>query len=146
MWNDFKAFLMRGNVLDLAVAVIVGAAFGQVVSGLVNDVIMPPIGLIIGRINFSSLYWNLSSTAYPSLAKAQAAGAPVIAYGLFINAVITFLIVAAVVFLIVRQVKRMQRPAPAAAPTTKPCPFCQLDIPLQATRCPNCTSELEKTS
>lgn len=145
MWNDFKAFLMRGNVLDLAVAVIVGAAFGQVVSGLVNDVIMPPIGLLIGRINFSNLYWNLSSVHYPTLAKAQAAGAPVIAYGLFLNAVLTFLIVAAVIFLIVRQVNRFRKPA-AAAPATKTCPYCQLTIPLQATRCPNCTSALAESS
>ena len=136
---------MRGNVLDLAVAVIVGAAFGQVVSGLVNDVIMPPIGLLIGRINFSNLYWNLSSVHYPTLAKAQAAGAPVIAYGLFLNAVLTFLIVAAVIFLIVRQVNRFRKPA-AAAPATKTCPYCQLNIPLQATRCPNCTSALAESS
>jgi large conductance mechanosensitive channel len=141
MWRDFKAFIARGNVLQLAVAFIVGAAFNQVVSGLVNDLIMPPVGLIVGRVDFSNLYWNLSSARYPTLAKAQAAGAPIIAYGSFINTLLTFLIVAAAMFLLVRLAERLQRPAAAPA-TTKLCPFCQLDIPLAATRCPYCTSSL----
>lgn len=146
MWSDFKAFLMRGNVLQLAVAFIIGGAFSQVIAGLVNDVIMPPIGLLLGRVNFSDLYWNLSSTHYPTLARAQAAGAPVIAYGLFVNTIIAFVIVAFAVFMMVRQVQRLERPAPAAAPASKACPFCQLAIPVAATRCPNCTSELPALS
>jgi large conductance mechanosensitive channel len=146
MWSDFKAFLMRGNVLQLAVAFIMGSAFSLVVAGLVNDVIMPPIGLLLGRVNFTELFWNLSSTHYATLAKAQAAGAPVIAYGLFVNTVIVFIIVAFVVFLLVRQVQRMERPAPGTPPTTKTCSFCQMPIPIAATRCPNCTSELPATS
>ncbi|KPV40779.1 large conductance mechanosensitive channel protein MscL [Alicyclobacillus ferrooxydans] len=143
MFQEFKKFIMRGNVLDLAVAVIIGAAFNQIVTSLVNDIIMPPIGLILGRVNFTNLFINLSRKHYATLAQAKAAGAPTINYGSFINTVINFLIVAFVVFLVVRQFNRFKKPAPVVAPTTKKCTFCITDIPIEATRCPNCTSHLE---
>ena len=145
MWNDFKAFIMRGNVVDLAVAVIIGAAFGAVVKSLVDDVVMPPIGLAVGNIDFSNLYILLKDGAkvappYASLADAKAAGAVTVNYGAFLNTVITFTIVALSVFVMLRLVNRMYaKPAPAA-PNTKPCPHCTLAIPLAATRCPNCTA------
>jgi large conductance mechanosensitive channel len=142
MLKEFKEFAMRGNVLDMAVGIIIGAAFGRIVTSLVNDVIMPPIGLLLGRVDFSSLFLNISGTSYPTLAAAKAAGAATINYGTFLNTVIDFVIVAFVIFLIVRQVNRWQKPALAAAPTTKECPYCHMSIPLQATRCPNCTSEI----
>jgi large conductance mechanosensitive channel len=143
MWNDFKTFIARGNVMDLAIGIIIGSAFGQVVSTLVNNIVMPPIGLFLGRVDFSSLYINLSPHRYASLTAAQAAGAPVIAYGLFINTLIDFFIVAAVVFLAVRWINSLQRPKPAAAATTKTCPYCVSVIALQASRCPACTSQLD---
>jgi large conductance mechanosensitive channel len=142
MLKEFKEFAMRGNVLDMAVGIIIGAAFGRIVTSLVNDVIMPPIGLLLGRVDFSSLFLNISGRSYPTLAAAKAAGAATINYGTFLNTVIDFVIVAFVIFLIVRQVNRWQKPAPAVAPTTKECPYCHMSIPLQATRCPNCTSEI----
>jgi large conductance mechanosensitive channel len=144
MLEEFRKFVMRGNVIDLAVGFIMGAAFSKIVSSLVNDIIMPPIGLVLGRVDFSNLYLNLSSVAYPSLAEAKKAGAPTINYGLFINSVFEFLIVALALFLLIQQVNRlMTKPAPApAAPTTKDCPFCFSAIPLKATRCPNCTSQV----
>jgi large conductance mechanosensitive channel len=148
MFKEFKEFINRGSVLDLAVGIIIGAAFTGIVNSLVKDVIMPPIGLILGQIDFSSLYINLSAESYGSLAAAQEAGAPTINYGMFINAVINFLIVAFVVFLIVRAFNRMKRkeePAPAA-PTTKECPYCLSSVAIKATRCPNCTSQLEATA
>jgi large conductance mechanosensitive channel len=132
---------MRGNLLELAVAFILGIAFGRVVTSLVNDVIMPPIGLVLGGVDFSNLFINLSKTPYATLAEAQAAGAPTINYGVFVLTVLDFLIVAFVVFMLVRAVNRMQRPRPVA-PTTKECPYCLSIIPLRATRCPHCTSEL----
>jgi len=141
MLREFKAFVMRGNLLELAVAFILGVAFGRVVTSLVNDVIMPPIGLVLGGVDFSNLFVNLSKTPYATLAEAQAAGAPTLNYGLFILTVLDFVIVAFVVFMLVRAVNRMQRPKPAA-PTTKDCPYCLSIIPLKATRCPHCTSEL----
>jgi large conductance mechanosensitive channel len=146
MLKEFKTFVMRGNVLDLAVAVIVGGVFGKIVSSLVNDVLMPPIGLIVGKVDFSSLYLNLSSDTYASLAEAQKAGAPIIKYGLFINTVIDFLIVSFVIFLVVRLANRLQRQEAAAAPatpTTKECPYCLSTIPLKATRCGYCTSDIK---
>jgi large conductance mechanosensitive channel len=146
MFKEFKTFIMRGNVLDLAVAVIIGGVFGKIVSSLVNDLIMPPIGLAVGQVDFSSLYLNLSANTYASLAEAQKAGAPVIKYGLFINTVIDFLIVSFVIFFVVRLANRLQRQQPAeapAAPTTKECPFCLSVIPLKATRCSHCTSEMK---
>lgn len=142
MLKEFKEFAMRGNVLDMAVGIIIGAAFGKIVTSLVNDVLMPPIGLILGKVDFSSLFLNISGTSYPTLAAAKAAGAATINYGTFINNVIDFLIVAFVIFLLVRQVNRWNKPAPAPASPTKDCPYCASSIPLKATRCPLCTSEL----
>ena len=150
MWKDFRAFLMRGNVLELAVAFIIGAAFSSIVKSLVDDVIMPPIGLALGNVDFSNLFAILKSgpnspPPYASLAEAKAAGAVTLNYGVFINQVITFFIVALAVFLIIRAVNRLQGPAPATAPTTKPCDFCKLEIPLNASRCPHCTSQFTPT-
>ena len=145
MWKDFEAFIKKGNVLDLAVAVIVGGAFGAIVTSLVNDVIMPPIGLLAGHIDFKDLFVSLNGQTYASLADAKKAAAPVIAYGQFVNTVINFLIVAFVVFLVVRMVSKLNKPAPepaSATPTTKDCPFCCTAIPIPAKRCPNCTSQL----
>jgi large conductance mechanosensitive channel len=144
MLEEFKKFIMRGSVLDLAVGVIIGGAFGKIVSSLVNDVIMPPIGLLLGRVNFANLFINLSGKPYDSLAAAKEAGAATINYGLFINTIIEFLIVALVLFVIIKQANRLQakKEAVPAAPTTKECPFCFTTIPVQAKRCPNCTSQL----
>ncbi len=142
MFKEFKEFAMKGNVLDLAIAVIMGTAFGAIIKSLVDDVIMPPIGLLLGNINFADLFINLSGKAYPSLKAAQDAGAATVNYGLFLNTVINFIIVAFVMFLFVRQINRMkQEPAPAA-PTSKECKYCLSTIPVKATRCPNCTSQL----
>jgi large conductance mechanosensitive channel len=142
MLKEFKAFAMRGNVMDMAVGIIIGAAFGRIITSLVTDVLMPPLGLALGKVDFSSLFLNISGTPYPTLAAAKAAGAATINYGLFINSIIDFLIVAFVIFLIVRMINRWDKPEPAAAPATKDCPFCFSAIPVKATRCPNCTSEL----
>ncbi|MFZ0523635.1 MAG: large conductance mechanosensitive channel protein MscL [Candidatus Acidiferrales bacterium] len=142
MLKEFKEFAMKGNVMDLAVGFILGAAFGKIVTSLVSDIIMPPIGLILGKVDFSSLFLNLSGKSYSSLSEAKAAGAATLNYGVFINNVVDFLIVAFAVFLLVRVVNRWNKPAPAAAPTTKDCPYCVSKIPLQATRCPNCTSPI----
>jgi large conductance mechanosensitive channel len=144
MLKDFKEFVMRGNVLDLAVAVIIGAAFGAIVTSMVNDIVMPPVGLLLGRVDFKDLFVSLNGQPYPTLAAAKAAAAPVIAYGQFLNTVINFLIIAFVIFVVVRQASRLQRkPAEApAAPTTKDCVFCCTPIPIAAKRCPNCTSQL----
>ena len=145
MFKDFRAFVMKGNVLDLAVAVIIGAAFGVIVSSLVKDVIMPPIGLLLGNVDFSGLYVNLSRTAYPSLKAAQDAGAPTINYGVFLNALINFLIIAFAIFMVVRLASRLQpkKAEAPAAPTTKECPYCITRIAVKATRCPNCTSTVK---
>ena len=142
MLRDFKAFVLRGNVLDLAVAVIIGAAFGAIVTSLVNDIIMPPIGLILGHVDFKDLFLSLNGQSYPTLAAAKAASAPVIAYGQFLNTVINFLIIAFAIFLLIRAASKFQRPAPTVAPTTKNCSYCYTAIPIQATRCPNCTSQI----
>jgi large conductance mechanosensitive channel len=142
MWNDFRAFVMRGNVVDLAIGVIIGAAFGRIVSSLVSDVIMPPIGLLLGQVDFSSIFITLSPHHYDTIAAAKAAGAPTINIGVFFNAVIDFIIVAFVVFLVMRYVNKMLPKPPPAPATTKDCPYCISAIPLAATRCPNCTSEL----
>jgi large conductance mechanosensitive channel len=142
MLKDFREFVMRGNVMDLAVGVIIGGAFGKIVSSLVSDVIMPPIGLLLNGVDFSNLFVSLNGQAYATLADAQKAGAPTLNYGSFINNVIDFLIVALVIFLLIRAVTRLQKPAPAAAATTKDCPYCFTSIPLKAARCPNCTSQL----
>jgi len=143
MYSEFKTFIMRGNVLDLAVAVVIGAAFGRIVTSFVEDVLMPPIGLALGGVDFSNLFLNLSGTDYPSVAAAKAAGAATLNYGIFFNNIINFLIIALAIFLIIRQINRMQRPAPAAAPTTKDCPYCLSAIPLKATKCAHCTAELK---
>lgn len=140
MWNEFKAFISKGNVIDLAVAFIMATAFAAVIKGLVDWIIMPPIGLLLGGVDFNGLYINLSSTSYPSAAAAMAANAPGIYYGMWINTIITFLIVAFVMFLVVRAYNATQ---PKAAVETKKCPYCVSEIPLGATRCPNCTSQLE---
>ena len=145
MLKEFKEFAVRGNVLDLAIALVIGAAFGKIVTSFVNDVLMPPIGLIIGRMDFKDLFVNLSARAYPSLTQAKAAGAPVIAYGNFLNTVFEFLIVAFAVFLLVRQVNRM-RAKPVPTPPTKECAYCISIIPIAATRCPHCTSELQRAA
>jgi large conductance mechanosensitive channel len=144
MLKEFKEFISRGNVLDLAVGVIIGAAFGKIVTTLVEGVIMPPIGLILGSIDFSSLFFVLDEAkGIPvSLADAKAKGIPVIAYGQFINDIVSFLIVALAVFLLIKQVNRLKRPAPAVAPTMKDCSFCLMTVPLKATRCPHCTSQI----
>jgi large conductance mechanosensitive channel len=144
MWKDLKAFILRGNVLDLAIGIIIGAAFGKVVSSLVNDVIMPPLGLLLGKVDFSSLFINLSGKPLASLAEAKAAGAATINYGAFINGVLDFLIVAVVVFFLVRGFNKLMpnRKDEPATPTTKECPFCLSTVPLKATRCPHCTSQL----
>ena len=142
MLKEFKEFALKGNVVDMAVGIIIGAAFGRIVSSLVNDVLMPPIGKLMGNMDFSSLFLALDGKTYESLAAAKAAGAPTVNYGLFINSVIDFIIVAFVIFLIVKQMNRLKKEAPAAAPTTKECPHCKTQIPLGATRCPNCTSEV----
>jgi len=143
MLNEFKAFAMRGNVVDLAVGVIIGAAFGKIVSSLVNDILMPPLGLILGKVDFSNLFITLGSGHYASIAEAKAAGAPTLNYGLFINNIIDFLIVAFAVFLMVRQINKLQPAPPPPPPTTRPCPYCLSEIPLAATRCPHCTSQVE---
>jgi len=142
MLKEFKEFALRGNVLDLAIAVIMGAAFGPIVNSMVNDIIMPPIGLALHHVDFKDLFFSMTGEHYASLAAAKAAGAPVIAYGNFLNTVVSFLIVAFSVFVLVRQIKRFEKPAVAPAPTTKDCPYCYSAIPLKATRCPNCTSQL----
>jgi large conductance mechanosensitive channel len=143
MIKEFKDFIMRGNVLDLAIAVIIGGAFGKIVTSFVNDIIMPPIGLLLGNVNFADLFIDMSGKGFTSLKAAQDAGAATLNYGLFINTIIDFVIVAFVIFLVVKAVNKMQKPAPAAAPTTKACPYCCTDIPLAATRCPHCTSEIK---
>jgi large conductance mechanosensitive channel len=142
MLKEFKQFAMRGNVLDMAVGFIIGAAFGKIVTSLVNDIIMPPLGLILGKVDFSSLFINISGHSYASLGDAKAHGAATINYGVFINNVIDFLIVAFAVFLLVRYVNRWT--TQPAAPTKRNCPFCATEIPIAATRCPNCTSQIQK--
>lgn len=144
MFKEFKEFAMKGNLLDLAIGFILGGAFGKIVSSFVNDIIMPPLGLLLGKVAFSDLFISLNGESYPSLQAAKDAGAATLNYGLFISTVIDFVIVAFVLFLVVRQVNRMRKPAPAAAtaPTTKACPYCQTEIPIKATRCPHCTSQL----
>jgi large conductance mechanosensitive channel len=143
MWADFKKFVTQGNVLDLAIAVIIGAALTTVVNSLVNDIIMPPIGMLLGGVNFNDLFIVLDGGSYTSLAAAKAAGAATINYGVFINSIIIFLIVALVAFLIVRWASKLfVKPAAPAAVVTKDCPYCFSAIPVKATRCPNCTSQL----
>jgi large conductance mechanosensitive channel len=141
MLREFREFAMKGNVLDMAVGIIIGVAFGKIITSLVNDILMPPIGVLLGKVDFSNLFLNLSGTHYASLADAKVAGAATINYGLFLNTVIDFIIVAFVVFLIVQQFSRFKTKE-AATPNTKECPYCVSNIPIKATRCPQCTSEL----
>ena len=141
MIEEFKKFIMRGNVLDMAIGIIIGAAFGKIVSSFVSDILMPPLGLLIGRIDFSNLFLNLSSTPVATLAEARAAGLPVIAYGSFLNAVIDFLIVSFAIFMLIRQVNRLMPAKPEPKPA-RLCPYCKMEIPEDATRCPHCTSDL----
>jgi len=142
MLKEFKEFAMRGNVLDMAVGIIIGGAFGKIITSLVNDIIMPPIGLLLGKVNFADLYFSLDGKSYASLAAAKAAGAPTLNYGMFVNTILDFLIVAFAIFLLIRQMNRLMPAAPPAPPSTKDCSFCASPIPLKATRCPNCTSQL----
>jgi len=143
MVKEFKEFIMRGNVVDMAVGIIIGAAFGKIVTSFVNDILMPPIGLLLGKMDFSNLFIDLSGQHYPTVAAAKAAGAATLNYGIFFNTALDFIIIAFAIFLLIRQVNRMKRPAPAPAPSTKECPFCLSAIPLKATRCPHCTSEMK---
>ena len=142
--REFREFAVRGNVVDLAVAVVVGAAFGRITTSLVADIIMPPIGLLLGHINFSNLYISLNGKSYPSLSAAQAAGAPIINHGLFINNILDFIVVAFAMFIVVRTINRLKsrQPARSTEPTTRPCPYCLSSVPLKATRCSECTSYL----
>jgi len=142
MLSEFKTFILRGNVVDLAVGVIIGASFGAIVTSLVNDVVMPPVGRLLGGVDFKDFFISLSGPSYPTLAAAKAAGAPTLNYGLFLNAVINFVIVSFAIFLLIQQVNRLfPKPAPAAA-RTKDCAWCATAIPVNAKRCPHCTSNL----
>jgi large conductance mechanosensitive channel len=149
MIKEFKEFILRGNVMDMAVGIIIGAAFGGIVKSLVDDVIMPPVGLLLGHVDFSNMFAVLKQGAtpgpYASVAAAKAAGATTLNFGVFVNTIINFIIVGFAIFLMVKGVNRLRRPkpAPAAAPTTKDCPHCFTSIPINALRCPNCTSELK---
>jgi large conductance mechanosensitive channel len=143
MFKEFREFAARGNVIDLAVGVILGAAFGRIVTSLVNDIVMPPIGMALGRVDFANLFVALNGGTYASVAEAKAAGAPTINYGVFFNTILEFLIVTFVVFLLVRQINRLKTPEPTGVtPEARDCPFCVSRIPIKASRCPHCTSEL----
>ena len=141
MLKGFRAFLLRGNVLELAVAVIIGAAFGRVVTSLVDDILMPPLGLVLGGVDFKDLFVDLSGRGFATLAEAQAAGAPVLRYGLFLNTVVSFLVIALAVYLLIKQLERVL-PRTPAAPVTRECPYCLTAIPINARRCAHCTSEI----
>ncbi len=145
MFKEFKEFAMRGNVLDMAIGIIIGAAFGKIITSIVNDILMPPLGLILGKMDFSGLFINLSGQSYTTLAQAKAAGAATINYGLFINTVIDFLIVAFVIFLLIKQVNRFKKHPATATATTRECPFCLSLVPLKATRCAFCTSDFKSS-
>ena len=144
MLKEFKEFAMRGNVLDMAVGIIIGAAFGKIITSLVNDVLMPPIGLLVGNVDFTNLFVDLTGAQHATLSEAKSAGAATVNYGLFMNTVVDFLIVAFVIFMMVRWLNRLKapQPAPAAAPATRACPHCLSTIPLKANRCAHCTSQL----
>jgi len=142
MFKEFKEFIMRGNVLDMAIGIIIGAAFGKIVSSFVNDLLMPPLGRLLGGVDFSNLFIDLSGKSYETLAAAKAAGAATINYGIFINAVLDFVIVAAAIFLLIKSVNRFKKAEAPAAATTKDCPFCCTAIPIAAKKCGHCTSEL----
>ena len=141
MLKEFKEFAMRGNVIDMAVGVVIGAAFGKIIASLVEDIVMPPIGLALGNVDFSNLFINLSGKDYSSVAAAKAAGAATLNYGIFFNTILNFLIIAFAVFLVIRSFNRSKQPEPAAI-ATKECPHCLSVIPIKATRCAHCTAEL----
>jgi len=144
MLKGFKEFAMRGNVLDMAVGIIIGAAFGKIVSSLVDDILMPPLGKLLGRVNFTDYFISLNGTHYETLADAKKAAAPTINYGQFVNTVINFLILGSAVYLLVQQVNRWtKKPAPAATPMTKECPQCAMTVPIKARKCPYCTAQIE---
>ena len=143
MLKEFKEFAMRGNVLDMAIGIIIGGAFGKIISSLVGDVLMPPIGRLMGNLDFSNLFFALNGQVYDTLKAAKDAGAPTINYGMFINTVIDFVIVAFVIFILVKQMNRLKKETPAAATVTRECPYCLSHIALKATRCPGCTSEVK---
>ena len=143
MWKEFKEFAMKGNVMDMAVGIIIGAAFGKIITSFVNDVLMPPIGLLLGKVDFSKLFISLSAQSYATLEEAKKAGVVTINYGSFLNTVIDFLIVAFVIFMMIRQINRLKKQPEPAVPNTKDCPHCLSVIPVKATRCPHCTSELK---
>ena len=140
--EDFKKFAMRGNVMDMAVGVIIGGAFGKIVTSVVNDIVMPPIGMLMGNVDFSNLFISLNGKEYATLEAAKKAGAPVLAYGSFLNTVIDFLILAFIIFMMIRQINKLT-PAPAPKPEPRLCPYCKTEIADDATRCPHCTSHLE---
>jgi large conductance mechanosensitive channel len=140
--KDFEKFAMRGNVIDMAVGIIIGVAFGKIVTSLVNDILMPPIGVVLGKVDFSSLFLTLSGGPYASLDQAKKAGAATLNYGVFINTVLDFLIVSLAIFFVIRQVNRLLPKEEALLAQTKACPYCCSDIPVAATRCPHCTSTL----
>jgi large conductance mechanosensitive channel len=145
VWKEFKEFAMRGNVVDMAVGIIIGAAFGRIVTSLVNNLLLPPLGLLLGKVDFSNLFLSLSRTSYATLAQAKAAGAPTLNYGIFLNTVLNFLIGVFAIFLLVRRVTRLRRQQEAREPepTTKKCPYCDSTISRKAIRCPQCTSDLQ---
>ena len=143
IFKEFKAFAMRGNVVDMAVGIVVGAAFGKIANSFVSDVFMPPLGIILGKVDFSDLFFDLSGTSHPTLAAAKAAGAATINYGMFINTIVQFLIVSFAMFMLIRQINKLEK-KPEPTPTSKPCPLCFSNIPIKAIRCPNCTSDLRE--
>ena len=143
VFKEFREFAMRGNVLDMAIGIIIGTAFGKIITSLVNDILMPPIGVLLGKVDFTNLFVNLSSQRYQHLAEAKAAGAAVINYGLFLNTIIDFIIVACAIFLLIRQVNRFKKEEEPVMPTTRDCPYCLSPVPLKATRCLHCISELK---
>jgi large conductance mechanosensitive channel len=142
MLKEFKEFAMRGNVLDMAVGIIIGAAFGKIITSFVSDILMPPIGLLLGKVDFSGLFINISGQTYATLAEAKKAGAATLNYGLFLNTVLDFLIVAFAIFLLIRQVNKLKRQPAPVEPATKDCPYCLSAIPIKAIRCGHCTSQI----
>jgi large conductance mechanosensitive channel len=143
MMKEFKEFALRGNVLDMAIGIILGVAFGRIVTSFVEDILMPPLGLLLGKVDFSNLFFSLTGKHFDTIAAAKAAGAPTLNYGLFVNHVFNFVIVAFAIFLLVRQVNRLKRPAPEAAPSMRECPLCLSIIPLKASKCAHCTAEVK---
>ena len=142
MFKEFKEFVMRGNVMDLAVGIVIGAAFGKIVTSLVDDVLMPVIGTLMGRVDFANLFVTLGEGTFATVADAKKAGVATLNYGIFVNTIIEFVIVAFAIFMVVKQVNKLKKPAPAAPPATKDCPQCATAIPIAAKKCPNCTSQL----